>query len=149
MVSSRISLNQKMMLAMKGHAASTYPEECCGLLIGKFEENSTCKLVNSCKRMQNAFQEKERYHRYTIDPTLFIQAENEAASLSEEIVGIYHSHPDAPAKPSIFDLKHAWPTFSYVVIEVRKTKTVDTQSWVLKDDRSEFLLETMEVREDD
>ena len=139
----QIVLDQQMLGEIHSHASAAYPEECCGLMIGRLEGST--KMVNSLKKMKNAYEPSERYHRYTIDPMEYLNAENEAESLGEEIVGIYHSHPNAPAKPSLFDKSHAWPTLSYIVVEVRQGKPVNTASWVLKEDRSEFTQEGMQV----
>ena len=148
MPNTTIILDQRVILEMHSHASSTYPEECCGLLLGKFEDGSTRKLVNGSKRMENVFEKEERYYRYTIDPMKYMDAENEAASMNEEIVGIYHSHPNSPAKPSLFDMNHAWPSLSYVIVEVREAKPVNTKSWILKEDRTDFLPEDMKIQGD-
>lgn len=142
---ARIVLDQQMLEEMHAHAISTYPEECCGLMFGSFFGNEGEKKVMRLRRMKNAFEPRERYHRYTIDPKEFLNAEKEANERGDEIVGIYHSHPNAPAKPSEFDRGHAWPTLSYVVIEVRERKALETKSWVLKEDRSEFLPEELRI----
>jgi proteasome lid subunit RPN8/RPN11 len=127
-----------ILAGMKSHASSTYPEECCGLLLGVFEGGSRTKRVIESKRMGNVFVKEERYHRYTIDPKEFLVTETDAESRGLEVVGIYHSHPDAPAKPSQFDTNLAWPTLSYVVMRVTNSRPEETRSWVLRDDRSEF-----------
>jgi len=144
---TRIILADSTLAQMQSHAASIYPEECCGLLFGIFRDDSRTKKVVESKRMSNVFQKEERYHRYTIDPKEFMNAENEAESRGLDVVGIYHSHPNAPAKPSQFDMNHAWPSLSYVVIEVRDSAPVETKSWLLKEDRSEFVREEMTKEE--
>jgi len=135
------------MDGMRAHAASTFPEECCGLLLGRFDDEARTKQVTETRVMGNVFRKEERYHRYTIDPKEFLVAETEAESRGLDVVGIYHSHPNAPAQPSSFDRDHAWPTLSYVVMEVRDGKPVEAKSWVLKEDRSEFQPEDMTIRE--
>ena len=64
------------MDSIYSHASSTFPEECCGLLFGVFEED--VKKVNSSMQMDNVFEQKEKYHRYTIDPKRFLTAEIDA-----------------------------------------------------------------------
>ncbi len=141
--STELLLPNPVLSAMLVHASSTFPEECCGLLVGVFKDDQ--KAVKEGKPMSNVFQKDERYHRFTIDPKEFMLTDIDAEARGLEIVGIYHSHPNAPAKPSLFDLSHAWPSLSYVVIEVRDGKPVDTKSWVLKDDRAEYVQEKMKV----
>jgi proteasome lid subunit RPN8/RPN11 len=140
---TQIVLNQQTLQAIYSHVAEGYPEECCGLLIGLIEGET--KTVINARRMKNVFEKSEKFHRYTIDPVEYMNVENEIESDGKEIVGIYHSHPNAPPKPSLFDKQHAWPTLSYVVVEVRDSKPVKTLSWVLKDDRSEFIQEEFRV----
>ena len=53
-----------------------------------------------------------------------LRAEREARKLGLDILGFYHSHPDAPARPSDFDREHAWPWYAYVIAEVRGGVTV-------------------------
>ena len=146
MFHTTVMLDHQVLREMQSHATSTYPEECCGLLIGKFEGNLSRKLVSRIKRMDNVFEKRERYHRYRIDPLKYMDAENEATSSGEDVIGIYHSHPNAPAKPSLFDKSYAWPSLSYIVIEVRDSVPVETKSWILKDDRTEFIQENMEIQ---
>jgi proteasome lid subunit RPN8/RPN11 len=152
---TRVILSRQWVELIHDHSSSAYPEECCGLLLGRFEDagendsKTKTKLVVYVKRMENVFASEERYHRYTIDPSEFLKAEIEAESLGLEIVGIYHSHPNAAAKPSEFDKNHAWPSLSYVVVEVRDSKPIETKSWVLKEDRTEFLQEDLIVKDSD
>ena len=138
-----VILTEEIISQMHTHASSTYPEECCGLLLGNFENQSKTKRVIEARRMSNVFPKEERYHRYTIDPKEFLVAEEDAESRGLEVVGIYHSHPNAPARPSKFDTDFAWPTLSYVIMEVANSKLVETRSWLLKEDRSEFAPEAL------
>jgi proteasome lid subunit RPN8/RPN11 len=61
-----------------------------------------------------------------------------AASRGLDIVGFYHSHPDHPAEPSRFDLDHAWPNVSYVIVSVRDRLPRELRSWRLRADRSGY-----------
>ena len=64
--------------------------------------------------------------------------ERRASELGAELLGFYHSHPDHPARPSQYDLDHAFPTFSYIIVSVRGGTPEDMTSWRLRDDRSAF-----------
>jgi proteasome lid subunit RPN8/RPN11 len=142
---TELVLTREILSEMHANAASAFPEECCGLILGTFEDETQTKRAVESLRMNNVFVKEERYHRYTIDPKDFLVAETDAEARGLEVVGIYHSHPNAPARPSQFDTNHAWPTLSYVVIEVRESQPVDTKSWILKDDRSEFTTEEIKL----
>jgi proteasome lid subunit RPN8/RPN11 len=146
--SIQLILPDTILSLMLSHASSTFPEECCGLLLGVFQDEQKTKRVQEGKPMSNVFQKEERYHRFTIDPKEFMEVDIDAEARGLEIVGIFHSHPNAPAKPSQYDVSHAWPSLSYVVIEVRDAKPVEMKSWVLKDDRTEFVQEKVTMTGD-
>jgi proteasome lid subunit RPN8/RPN11 len=114
-------------------------------MIGEFHQGTAVKKITSSRAVINVFEKSERYHRYTIDPREYISIENEAEKSGKEVVGIYHSHPHAPPTPSQYDLRHAWPALSYLVIEVSERKPIEVASWRLKDDRSSFIEEQLTV----
>ena len=61
-----------------------------------------------------------------------------AVAAGADLLGFYHSHPDHPARPSQYDLDHAWPFFSYIIVSVAGGVPQDMTSWRLRDDRSTF-----------
>ena len=71
-------------------------------------------------------------------PQDYREAEKRATELGADLLGFYHSHPDHPARPSQYDLDHAWPFFSYIIVSVRAAPPEDMTSWRLRDDRSAF-----------
>ena len=76
--------------------------------------------------------------RFLVRPSDYRLAEQRAGELGGELLGFYHSHPDHPARPSQYDLDHAWPTFAYVIVAVAGGPAGDMTVWYLKDDRSSF-----------
>ena len=76
--------------------------------------------------------------RFLVRPSDYRLAEQQASALGGELLGFYHSHPDHPARPSQYDLDHAWPTFAYVIVSVASGSARDITVWWLKDDRSTF-----------
>src|SRR5205823_5711058 len=76
--------------------------------------------------------------RFLVRPSDYRLAEQRANELSGELLGFYHSHPDHPARPSQYDLDHAWPTFAYVIVSVASGAAGEVSVWFLKDDRSAF-----------
>jgi proteasome lid subunit RPN8/RPN11 len=123
------------------HARSTYPEECCGFLLGV---DSEVRRIQRALPAQNANQDS-RKNRYNIDPMELVRADEEARRSSLNLIGIYHSHPDAPAQPSQFDLEHAWPWYSYLVLSVQNGEPKDVSVWLLSEDRSTFHLDDLRV----
>lgn len=130
-----ISVDHQLRTAMHMHARQTYPEECCGILLGNEEGGQ--KHVTDIVRIQNA-REENRNRRFVITPEDYRDAERRAAGAGQTVLGFYHSHPDHPAVPSQFDLDHAMPWCSYIIIAVDAGIPVATRSWVLADDRSAF-----------
>ena len=117
--------------AIRGHGAATYPNECCGALYGKDG------VVTATFALPNTTEEGPR-RRFMVRPGDYRDAEKKASELGADLLGFYHSHPDHPARPSQYDLDHAWPFFSYIIVSVREGQPELMTSWLLKDDRSAF-----------
>ena len=127
---------------IRAHLSSAYPEEGCGVLIGRDEEGA--RIVERIVPFANQ-QAGERGHRYLIAPEQLLGAEREAREAGLDVVGFFHSHPDHPAEPSAFDLEQAWPYYSYLIVSVEGGRVVDARSWRLAEDRSRFEPETIET----
>lgn len=122
---------------IRRHAEAEYPHECCGLLVGRVGEGGR-KTVVEVLPVSNAREESARHNRSLITPEEYLRGERHARSLKLDIIGNYHSHPDHPSVPSAFDLEHAWPVWSYVIVSVQNGKAVDLRSWEMEADRSRF-----------
>jgi proteasome lid subunit RPN8/RPN11 len=144
---------QKHLQAIRQHGETTYPYECCGLLLGNFQDNG--EILLETFPMENRWGEtatevfeadahatKER--QYTIDPKVMLQVQKDARDRSLQIIGVYHSHPDHPAFPSEFDRKYAWPEFSYIIVSIRQGKATDLFSWRL-DPQHQFQHEEIHI----
>ncbi|HEX8473945.1 MAG TPA: M67 family metallopeptidase [Pyrinomonadaceae bacterium] len=123
-----------------------YPQECCGLLIGRMAEDGG-KTVWETYPVSNAREEAARHNRSLITPQEYLRGERHARAKGLDVVGNYHSHPDHPAVPSQFDLEHAWPTWSYIIVSVREGSAVELRSWEMEPDRSRFNEEELVRRE--
>jgi proteasome lid subunit RPN8/RPN11 len=117
--------------AIRNHGEETYPHECCGALVGR------ANRVTAAVPLPNTTEEGPR-RRFLVRPSDYRLAERRVAELGGELLGFYHSHPDHPARPSQYDLDHAWPTFAYVIVSVAAGKAGDLAVWWLKEDRSTF-----------
>jgi len=137
-----IRLDRRTLEEIHAHAKSTYPEECCGLLIA----SSGSKDVVDSVKMRNAFS-GPKHDRYHIDPLELFKADREAARRGLTIAGIYHSHPDYPATLSKFDIEHSFPWYSYVVVSVPKGEAGETRSWLPSEDRDSVAEEAIEIRD--
>lgn len=131
-----ILLNEYVIAEITAHAVRDYPDECGGMLIGKFEEGK--KTVIETFPLENAREEEVRHDRIWILPTDVLRAERYACEKKLEVVGYYHSHPDDRAVPSQYDLDHALPVWSYLIASVIEGKISDIRSWQMENDRSKF-----------
>jgi proteasome lid subunit RPN8/RPN11 len=116
---------------IRRHGEQTYPHECCGALIGRGDR------VDAAVELPNTTEEGPR-RRFLVRPSDYRLAEQRASELGGELLGFYHSHPDHPARPSQFDLDHAWPTFAYIIVAVASGVAREMTVWFLKEDRSSF-----------
>ena len=119
------------------HGEQDYPHECCGLMLGQFDEQRG-KVVTETYPISNAREEAAKRNRFLIRPEELMRGEKYAAEKGLEVVGFYHSHPDDQAVPSQYDLEHAWPMYSYVVVAVHEGIAKDLRSWEMEPDRSRF-----------
>ena len=126
--------------AIRQHGMQTYPNECCGALIGS---DGAAKIVRHVSPLPNTTEEGAR-RRFLVRPSDYTQAEADATRLKGELLGFYHSHPDAPARPSQYDLDHAWPFFWYVIVSIQQGQPENMTVWRLADDRSQFREESLE-----
>jgi proteasome lid subunit RPN8/RPN11 len=139
-----LTISPAQLSEISNHGERDYPYECCGLLIGHFGENGEKKVVETYP-ISNAREESAKRNRFLILPEELIRGEKYARSRNLDVVGFYHSHPESPAVPSQYDLEHAWPTYSYVIVSVMDRKAGDLFSWEQEPDRSKFEMEQMEV----
>ena len=126
-----VTLQGEVAERIRQHGVETYPNECCGALVGRDG------VVTAIYPLPNTTEEGPR-RRFLVRPQDYRDAEKRAGELGGELLGFYHSHPDHPARPSQYDLDHAWPFFSYVIVSVRSGVPEDMTSWRLRDDRSQF-----------
>ena len=126
-----LSLQPGVAQAIRAHGAETYPNECCGALYGREG------VVTATYALPNTTEEGPR-RRFLVRPQDYRDAETRATELKVDLLGFYHSHPDHPARPSQYDLDHAWPFFSYIIVAVRAGTSEDMTSWRLREDRSAF-----------
>ena len=126
---------EHVLNAIRKHAEATYPEECCGFLLGK------AGTVNEGVRIHRVpnRQQTNRERRYTITPEDYRAADQDARDHDQDIVGFYHSHPDHPAKPSPTDLEEAtFPGYTYIIVSVHNGEAGAITAWRLAADRSQF-----------
>ena len=137
-----IIASKQQLDEIRRHGVRDYPYECCGLLLGRYTAEG--KVVTETYPISNAREESAKRNRFLITPEELMRGERYAASRDLEVVGFYHSHPDSPAVPSNYDLEHAWPTYSYIIVSTRADQATDLFSWEQQEDRSRFKQEEIQ-----
>ena len=135
MALSKVAISDAVNQAIRRHGQETYPHECCGALVGTTADAES--IVADVVPLPNTTEEGPR-RRFLVRASDYRLAERRAAEIGGELLGFYHSHPDHPARPSQYDLDHAWPTFAYIIVAVANGKATEMTVWFLKDDRSSF-----------
>jgi proteasome lid subunit RPN8/RPN11 len=145
---------------IRGHGAETYPEECCGALLGRDgggervegKPREIVELIAMVNRQEDssrgmrALDKSSRRNRFLVTPQDVLEAEKAAEARGLDVIGWYHSHPDHAARPSESDREYAWPWYSYIIVSVRSGVAGEMSSWRLRDDREGFFEERMEIR---
>mgnify|MGYP005862118509 CR=1 FL=1 len=148
-----INLLPEHIQIIRNHSESTYPEECCGIILGYI--NNQTKTVVEIVPTENAWSsesanfdsEDTKYSeikRYAIAPQVMLQVQKAARDKTLNIIGIYHSHPDHAAIPSECDRQYAWPEYSYIIVSVPNGKAGELLSWSL-DDHHQFQPESIDT----
>lgn len=120
---------------MKAIAMSGYPHEVCGLLLGKINQDAW--HISSVKQVANINTERAS-DRFQLDPAGYQAVDHELRGTHIDIIGVFHSHPDCPAKPSPTDLNGAWEGFLYPIISVCQGEVLDVCYWEPHDDTQQF-----------
>ena len=137
-----LALGPEVEGGIRAHAREAYPHECCGALIGRDG------AVHAAFALPNTTEKGPR-RRFLVRPDDYRAAERHVQTLGLDLLGFYHSHPDHPARPSQYDLDHAWPFFSYIIVSATADGTGALRSWRLRDDRSAFEEEPVARSTDD
>ncbi len=144
-----IYLSRTQLQQIEIHATKTYPEECCGLLLGTIardhqrvievretENDWTPTMIEGFEHLSSSDnQSLSRKNRFSIAPSVLLQVQKEIRNRNLNIIGIYHSHPDHPAIPSAFDREIAWPDYSYIIASLRQGKVTAIKSWKLQENQ--------------
>ncbi len=139
---STLSVTASVAERIRAHGVETYPYECCGAILGTDTDNgrSAVELVP----LENRRNDSPR-NRFEVTPDDVRLAERTAAEKKLDLIGWYHSHPDAPARPSEFDREHAWPWYSYIIVSVQQGQPKNMNSWRLQDDRAAYDSELIRI----
>ena len=139
--------------ALRAHGEETYPNECCGVLLGKniVKESDTAAAINHVQKIIRAGNTRtdSAHNRYNIAPQELVKIQRQARGLGLDIVGFYHSHPDHPAQWSKTDFAEAhWLGCSYIITSIEQGKAATTNSFLLSgttEDNKKFEDEAIQI----
>jgi|SRR5208283_147511 len=145
-----LSINEALLERIRQHGAESYPNECCGALLGRDADAETiparvAREVLQIFPLMNRREDSPR-NRFFVTAEDAHDADKAAQAQGLDLIGWYHSHPDHPARPSEYDREHAWPWYSYIIVSVQNGNARHMTSWRLQDDRSAFVAEVVEIR---
>jgi proteasome lid subunit RPN8/RPN11 len=129
-------LPETLLHELSLHLEFAYPDEGAGFLLGEIEGD--LRRVRAILPLPNAREATARHNRFLITPQDYARAEQRAAQLACDVLGVFHSHPDSPNIPSEYDRQWALPFFAYLITTVHQGKAAQHRVWVLREDRSGF-----------
>jgi len=135
-----IRIEAEPWAAMVAHARATYPNECCGAMLGKIDGDG--KLVKMALPVENAFA-GEQAARYELRPEDLLAADKAAREQQMDLIGIYHSHPDCDAYFSQTDLRDSCPWYSFVVLSIQKGEFHHANCWLPNFDQTAAVKEEL------
>jgi proteasome lid subunit RPN8/RPN11 len=127
-----LAISKELLDQIHTHGEKAYPEEGAGFLIGDQSK------VETILPLENAREDGARHNRFLITPEDYLNAELTADRLGLSLIGVFHSHPDHPNRPSEYDQEWAQPFFSYIITTVNQGRAIESRSWRLAEDRSGF-----------
>ena len=136
-----LKISEELAGKIRAHGVETYPHECCGAILGR--DGDGAREVLGLMPLANRREDSPR-NRFEVTSDDVRLAEKTARGQQLELIGWYHSHPDAPARPSEYDRDHAWPWYSYIIVSVQSGQPREMNSWRLRDDRSAYDSEAIE-----
>jgi len=129
---SHLLISTEVLELLKKEALEAYPEECCGILVGRVRTQEPGKAeVHEVKVARNSAVERRR-ERYAIDPEQLLRVQTEARERELDVLGYYHSHPEDSAIPGQADLETAWPDTLYLILAVERGRVTEVRCWRLR-----------------
>jgi proteasome lid subunit RPN8/RPN11 len=144
-----LHISPALLGQLHAHLEEAFPGEGAGFLFGS--EQNSIRRVSAILKLPNSREESARHNRFLLSARDYLQAELEAERLGLEVLGVFHSHPDCPNRPSEYDREWAMPWFSYIITRVDGQdgagKAVSDLSWRLEDDRAGYSPEEIALSE--
>ena len=138
-----LEIEHTLLKELHTHVEAAYPGEGAGFLLG--EERNGHRRVTAILKLPNARAASARHNRFLLTAADYARGEDEADHLGLTLLGVFHSHPDCPNRPSEYDREWAMPWFSYIISRVDGGAAVSDLSWRLAEDRVVYEEEMMLV----
>jgi proteasome lid subunit RPN8/RPN11 len=131
-----VRIRAEALRTIQSHASLAFPEECCGALLGHGVQGCDSTVLLVVPLTNGSPETRDR--RFLIPPDAVRRVERSAAERAMDLLGFYHSHPNAPAIPSTHDRECAWPAYTYLIVPVQRDRAGTPRAWVLAEDRTGF-----------
>ncbi len=126
-------------------AESAYPDEACGLLVGRDDRTGDIRITETHQSENLA---KDPHRSFEVDPALRLDLHKRLRDGPDNVVGVFHSHPEHPPQPSKTDLARAWePELVWLITSVIDGQAVLTTAHKIAADGTRF--EPVVLRTDD
>ena len=123
-----VHLPQSIFQSIAQHCVAGYPDEVCGLLVGRRQE------ITAWHPIANVWPNlAERRRRFTLDPLAQLRLERSLDGTDQSVIGSFHSHPDHPAEPSDFDFEAAWAGQIYLIVPITRGNAGLPRAWLIDD----------------
>jgi|GEM_PF-147661 len=137
----KLNIHSEAERVMNEHLEASFPYEGCGFFFGK---NGKTREITEAQVVHNS-KDGDRHRRFEISAVDYMKAERYALANDLDLLGVFHSHPNHPALPSVHDLRQAVPFFSYIIKSIYEGELCDTTSWRLNEETNEFEEESVEI----
>ena len=144
MSAASVRLTREQLRAIERAAEAAYPEEACGLLVGRCTPGEGYR-VSAVEASANVA-EPPRARRFEVDPKLRLRLERDLRESPDSVIGVYHSHPNGSAEPSETDRSMIFePDMAWLITAVVDGKAGATTGWRPTRDGSAFLQLRLEL----
>lgn len=118
---------------LAARAVADYPHETCGFLLGRFGVVEGVARLLALVPIPNTHA-GDRGRRFAVSRADYERAERASEAAGLAIIGVYHSHPDSPPRPSDEDSAFAFPGWIYWIQTVRNGAEAERAAWLRADD---------------
>ncbi len=134
-----IKINKQIIKDITNHAKALKPIECCGYLAGKNGEITTQFCMTNIDNSPEHF---------SFDPKEQFQVVKEARANNLDLMAVYHSHPETPARLSEEDIRLLNdPNMIYIIVSLM-IKKADIKAYkILKQSDQEVKIEQLTIIE--